>query len=297
MATRRTRCGRCAAICGELCAFLAQQGLDARDAAAASRCAAGRRSSRRAASRPPRSRAGSRRRARCSAISCAAASAPTIRRSCSSGPRRRRRLPEPVTAADCATLLDGTLERRRAQPARSRDPRAAVRLRPARERGLRPRRSRPTTPPPARLRVIGKGDRERIVPVGEPARDALDDWLRDGRPRVATRVRRAARERARPPALAVGRAAGRSSAALASPASARARRTRSGTPTLHICWRGARACARSRSCSATRPPRPLRSTRTLPSRISCASTPTTTPEADGCRNHRDDRARPPRRAR
>ena len=28
-----------------------------------------------------------------------------------------------------------------------------------------------------RLRVIGKGDRERMVPVGEPARDALDAWL------------------------------------------------------------------------------------------------------------------------
>ena len=105
------------------------------------------------------------------------------------------------------------------------------------------------------------------------------------------------RERARPPALAVRHPQGaraprphrRNRRALA--------RTRSGTPTLRICWRGARGCARSRSCSATRPPRRRRSTRTSPSRISCASTPTTTPEADGCRNHRDDRARSPRRAR
>ena len=29
-----------------------------------------------------------------------------------------------------------------------------------------------------RLRVVGKGDRERLVPVGEPAREALDAWLR-----------------------------------------------------------------------------------------------------------------------
>ncbi len=56
-----------------------------------------------------------------------------------------------------------------------------------------------------RLRVIGKGDRERMVPVGEPAREALDGWLRAGRPRVAG-ASGAAAERARPPALAVGRA-------------------------------------------------------------------------------------------
>ena len=56
------------------------------------------------------------------------------------------------------------------------------------------------------LRVIGKGDRERLVPVGEPAREALDEWLRDGRPERRRRVGGAAPERARPPALAVGRA-------------------------------------------------------------------------------------------
>lgn len=31
------------------------------------------------------------------------------------------------------------------------------------------------------VRVHGKGDRQRIVPIGEPAVDALDRWLRDGR--------------------------------------------------------------------------------------------------------------------
>jgi integrase/recombinase XerC len=32
------------------------------------------------------------------------------------------------------------------------------------------------------LRVIGKGDRERRVPYGGPAEQALERWLREGRP-------------------------------------------------------------------------------------------------------------------
>ncbi|MGC5584022.1 tyrosine recombinase XerC [Ornithinimicrobium sp. W1679] len=35
-------------------------------------------------------------------------------------------------------------------------------------------------------RVLGKGDKERIVPFGAPAADALEQWLRTGRPRLAT---------------------------------------------------------------------------------------------------------------
>lgn len=35
------------------------------------------------------------------------------------------------------------------------------------------------------LRVIGKGDRERRVPYGGPAEQALEVWLRAGRPRLA----------------------------------------------------------------------------------------------------------------
>ncbi|GGL40851.1 tyrosine recombinase XerC [Phycicoccus endophyticus] len=34
------------------------------------------------------------------------------------------------------------------------------------------------------LRVVGKGDKERRVPFGAPARDAVTDWLARGRPRV-----------------------------------------------------------------------------------------------------------------
>lgn len=36
------------------------------------------------------------------------------------------------------------------------------------------------------LRVIGKGNKERVVPFGQPARDALDLWVRLGRPKYET---------------------------------------------------------------------------------------------------------------
>ena len=35
------------------------------------------------------------------------------------------------------------------------------------------------------LRVVGKGDKERRVPFGQPARRAVLAWLDDGRPRLA----------------------------------------------------------------------------------------------------------------
>ncbi|TDB87633.1 tyrosine recombinase XerC [Actinomadura sp. 7K534] len=36
------------------------------------------------------------------------------------------------------------------------------------------------------IRVLGKGGRERTVPMGEPAARAVQDWLRAGRPALAT---------------------------------------------------------------------------------------------------------------
>lgn len=36
------------------------------------------------------------------------------------------------------------------------------------------------------LRVLGKGDKERVVPYGAPAAEALDAWLRDGRPHLVS---------------------------------------------------------------------------------------------------------------
>ncbi|HTF07082.1 MAG TPA: tyrosine-type recombinase/integrase, partial [Asanoa sp.] len=35
------------------------------------------------------------------------------------------------------------------------------------------------------VRVVGKGDKERSVPYGQPAQEALDDWLRLGRSSLA----------------------------------------------------------------------------------------------------------------
>ncbi|PYY37066.1 MULTISPECIES: tyrosine recombinase XerC [unclassified Curtobacterium] len=35
------------------------------------------------------------------------------------------------------------------------------------------------------VRVLGKGGKERVVPFGVPARDALEDWLERGRPALA----------------------------------------------------------------------------------------------------------------
>ncbi|UCE88061.1 MAG: site-specific tyrosine recombinase XerD [Deltaproteobacteria bacterium] len=40
------------------------------------------------------------------------------------------------------------------------------------------------------LHVVGKGDRERIVPLGEPALEALAGYLERGRPELARRARR-----------------------------------------------------------------------------------------------------------
>jgi integrase/recombinase XerC len=100
------------------------------------------------------------------------------------GPRRARRLPDPVTAADCATLLDGGWN----EGARNLRDRAILELlygcglRASEVCGLDVAGYDAVA---GTLRVIGKGDRERLVPVGEPAREALDEWLRDGRPDVA----------------------------------------------------------------------------------------------------------------
>jgi integrase/recombinase XerC len=100
------------------------------------------------------------------------------------GPKRRRRLPEPVTAGDCSLLLDGTWN----EDVRSLRDRAVLELlygcglRAGEVCGLE---LESYDAPGARLRVVGKGDRERMVPLGEPAREALDEWLSSGRPRVA----------------------------------------------------------------------------------------------------------------
>jgi len=49
------------------------------------------------------------------------------------------------------------------------------------------------------VRVLGKGGRERVVPFGVPARDALEAWLERGRPVLAARA-----QTAEPTALFLG---------------------------------------------------------------------------------------------
>jgi site-specific recombinase XerD len=100
------------------------------------------------------------------------------------GPRRARRLPDPVTAADCATLLDGDWN----EGVRALRDRAILELlygcglRASEVCGLELSSYDAAA---GRLRVIGKGDRERLVPVGEPAREALDEWLGTGRSAIS----------------------------------------------------------------------------------------------------------------
>ena len=117
-------------------------------------------------------------------ISFAAANAPTTPRSCSSAPSAAGAYPIPLRPATAAPLLDGTWN----EDVRSLRDRAVLELlygcglRAGEVCGLE---LESYDVPGARLRVLGKGDRERMVPLGEPAREALDEWLRSGRPRVA----------------------------------------------------------------------------------------------------------------
>jgi integrase/recombinase XerD len=45
------------------------------------------------------------------------------------------------------------------------------------------------------IRVIGKGSKERVVPLGEHGWKALDTWMSDGRPRILDRCKSAERRR------------------------------------------------------------------------------------------------------
>ena len=98
------------------------------------------------------------------------------------GPRRERRLPDAPREAELARLLDAPWPD---TPAGRRD-RALLEL--LYGCGLRVseacRLDRGDVDARA-VRVLGKGDKERLVPIGEPAADAVAAWLAHGRPEVA----------------------------------------------------------------------------------------------------------------
>jgi len=113
------------------------------------------------------------------ASSDAAAGVPT--------PAVRRSLPHPISVAEMERLLDAAGD---GSPAGLRD-RAALEL--LYGAGLRISEAigvdlDDLDPRDRLVRVRGKGDRERIVPYGEPAAAAIDGWLVRGRSTLAPRT-------------------------------------------------------------------------------------------------------------
>jgi site-specific recombinase XerD len=106
-----------------------------------------------------------------------------------------------------------------------------------------------------RVRVMGKGSKERLLPVGEPAQRALRRYLESGRHVLGA-------DRAEQ-ALFLSKSGRRVSASgcarRRSPAASH--RTASATVSPPICSKAAPICARFRSCSDTPRSRPRRSTR------------------------------------
>jgi site-specific recombinase XerD len=98
------------------------------------------------------------------------------------GPRRERRLPDAPREAELARLLDAPWP----DGVAGRRDRALLEL--LYGCGLRVseacRLDRGDVDARA-VRVHGKGDKERLVPIGEPAADAVAAWLAHGRPEVA----------------------------------------------------------------------------------------------------------------
>ena len=193
---------------------------------------------------------------------------------------RRRRRPARPAAAGAAPARHARRGRRsrRSSTAPAGTRRAAPRPGPARA-ALRARacasarRSRSTAQDLSLeggyVRVIGKGDKERLVPVGDVALEALGRYLADVRPAlvrgtdaglarggplfVSTRGRRLGR-------MAAWRALREAAASAAW--RAMSRRTRCAIVSPRTCSRAAPTCASCRNCSDTRAsPRPS-STRT-----------------------------------
>ncbi|BDZ63207.1 hypothetical protein GCM10025877_01450 [Agromyces mangrovi Wang et al. 2018] len=119
------------------------------------------------------------------------------------------------------------------------------------------------------VRVLGKGGKERVVPYGGPAADALERWLRAGRPALlargpAGRMRSPRRSSARRARVSRRGSCTASCRRCSTPSRAVAPRARTpcGTRPRRTCSTAAPTSARCRRCSAMRASAPRRSTRT-----------------------------------
>ena len=102
-------------------------------------------------------------------------------------PRRRRRLPRTLSPGEAERLIEAAAGTTRAR-SRPRARRAAVRRRAAGQRG-RGARSAGVDLDERLVRSIGKGDKERVVPIGRQAAEALRRYLARGRPHLDRRHR------------------------------------------------------------------------------------------------------------
>ena len=190
--------------------------------------------------------------------------------------RRRRRPPRPAAAVP-PPARDADRRRDRAPPRGGATGRCRDRA-PARSSSTRPacgsaRRSGSTARTCPRdgafVRVIGKGDKERLVPVGEVALDWLGRWI-DGPRAALLALHHVAPVRGGPLFLGDrgGRLARQQAWAAVKRAADRRRprpsgsaRTRCATRSRRTCSRAEPTCGSSRSCSGMRVSPPRSSTR------------------------------------
>jgi len=109
------------------------------------------------------------------------------------------------------------------------------------------------------LRVLGKGNKQRTVPFGEPALRALKSWVADGRPALAIETSG--------PALLLGSRGKRIDPRQARTVVHQTMAAVDGAPDIgpHICSKAVPTCGWCRNCLATRRWRPRSSTPTSPS--------------------------------